>query len=204
MHRNTRSPRRTSYRLAGTLILAALAGCTEPSGLAPTASPLAPAASPSAIIIIGGHPIVLTAQLRAIGNPNEIGNPDEKPLSAVVGHIQLKITGTVETGLVVDWQAHFANPECDASTAFGGGSVMVQDSEEMPSPEDVAVLRLIPPGDPLGCGDNFLEGSSAISEAIAAVLIHDPEDFVAAFFIIDGGVIAGTLQVAGNELPQSR
>jgi len=197
MHRITCSPRRTNYRIVGTLMLVALPGCTEPAGLAPTASP-------SAIIIIGGRPIVLTAQLRAIGNPNEIGNPDEKPLSAVVGNIQLKITGTVETGLVVSWQAHFANPECDASTEFGGGSVMIQDSEDTPSPEDVAVLRLLPPGDPLGCGDNFIEGSSAISEAIASVLIHDPEDFVAAFFLEGGGVIAGTLQLAGTELQLSR
>jgi hypothetical protein len=204
MSRLAVSPHGAGARLAAVMMFGALAGCTEPSGLSPMASPLAPAASPSAIIIIGGHPIVLTAQLRAIGNPNEIGNPDEKPLSAVVGHLQLKITGTVETGLVVDWQAHFANPECDASTAFGGGSVMIQDSEEMPSPEDVAVLRLLPPGDPLGCGDNFLEGSSSITEALAAVLVQDPENFVAAFFIIDGGVIAGTLQVAGNELQLSR
>ena len=198
MHRVTSSPRRTSYRLAGTLMLGALAGCTEPAGLAPAASPLAPSASPSAIIIIGGHPIVLAAQLRVIGNPNE------KPLSAVVGHLQLKITGSEETGFVVDWQAHFANPECDASTEFGGGSVMIHDPENMPSPEDVAVLRLLAPGTPLGCGDNFLEGSSSISEELLALMIHDPEDFVAAFFIIDGGVIAGTLQVAGAPVVETR
>lgn len=198
MYPVTCSPRRTSCRLAGMLMLGALAGCTEPAGLAPPASLLAPPATPSAIIIIGGQPIVLTAQLRAIGNP------DEKPLSAVVGHIQLKITGTEETGLVVDWQVHFANPECDASTEFGGGSVMIQDSEDMPSPEDVAVLRLLPPGDPLGCGDNFLEGTSPITESLAAVLIHDPEDFVAAFFLEGGGVIAGTLQFAGSELQVTR
>jgi hypothetical protein len=191
MSRLTVSPRGAGARLAALMMFGTLAGCTEPSGLAPTASP-------SAIIIIGGHPIVLTAQLRAIGNP------DEKPLSAVVGHIQLKITGTVESGLVVDWQGHFANPECDASTDFGGGSVMIHDPENMPSPEDVAVLRLLPPGDPLGCGDNFLEGSSSISEELLALMIQDPENFVAAFFIIDGGVIAGTLQVAGAPVLETR
>ena len=66
------------------------------------------------------------------GTRTRSGIRTRSQLSAVVGHIQLKITGTEETGLVVDWQAHFANPECDASTAFGGGCVMVQDSEETP------------------------------------------------------------------------
>ena len=191
MHRLALSPRRASRCLASALMFGALAGCTEPTILAPTTSP-------SAIIIIGGHPVMLTAQLRAIGNP------DEKPLRAVVGHLLLAITGSEETGFVVNWEAHFANPECDASTSFGGAGVMIQDSEDMPSPEDVAVLRLLPPGTPLGCGDNFLEGSSSISEGLLALMIHDPEDFVAAFFIIDGGVIAGTLQVAGTPVLETR
>ena len=185
------SSRRASCCLAGALMVGALAGCAEPAGLAR-------ATAPSAIIIIGGHPVVLTAQLRAIGNP------DEKPLNAVVGTLHLTISGTEETGFVASWQAHFANPECDASTAFGGGAVMIQDSEDMPSPEDVAVLRLLAPGAPLGCGDNFLEGSSAITEELAALLYSDPEEFVAAFFIMGGGVIAGTLQVAGAPVLETR
>ena len=186
MSRFSLSVRRTAFRLTGAAVLGALAGCADTSDLTRATSPT----SPSAIIIIGGHPAVLNAQLRAIGNP------DEKPLSAVVGQIQLRISES-EAGLVLDWQAHFANPECEASTAFGGGAIMVQDSEDTPSPEDVAVLRLLAPGTPLGCGDNFLEGSSSISEELVELLFSDPEEFVAAFFIIDGGVLAGTLQVAG-------
>ena len=115
---------------------------------------------------------MLSAQLRSIGNP------DEKPASAVVGHIQLKISGDTETGFVVSWKAHFANPECEASTDFGGGAVMIQDSEDMPSPEDVALIRLLPPGSALGCGDSFLEGSNAISESLAELLVEDPDMFV--------------------------
>jgi len=173
------------------MMFGALAGCAEPT------LPAAPA-SPSAIIIIGGHPVVLTAQLRAIGNP------DEKPLRAVVGTFHLLISGTEETGFVASWQVHFANPECEASTEFGGGAVYIQDSEDMPSPEDLAVLRLIPPGDPLGCGDNFLEGSSSILESLAALLIQDSENFVAAFFLEDGGIVAGALQLAGSDPSLSR
>jgi hypothetical protein len=177
------------------MMLATLAGCAEPTGVV-RATP------PSQIIIIGGHPVVLTAQLRAIGNPNEIGNPDEKPLSAVVGVLQLKLTASDETGLVVvSWQLHFANPECSSATVGGGGDVYIQDSEERPGE---VVLRLIPPGDPLGCGDNFLEGSSSISDALAALMIQDPEDFVARFFLEDGDIIMGTLQLAGLELTPTR
>ena len=182
---------RTNRLLAGVLMFGALAGCAEPTSLAR-------ATAPSTIIIIGGHPVVLTAQLRAIGNP------DEKPLNAVVGIFHLAISGTEETGFVASWQAHFANPECDASTSFGGGAVYIQDSEDTPSPEDVAVLRLLAPGTTLGCGDDFLEGSSAISEELVALLYSDPEEFVATFFIVDGVVIAGTLQAAGAPVLKTR
>jgi hypothetical protein len=194
MSRFSLSVRRTAYRLTGAAVLGTLAGCADTADLTRGSSPT----SPSAIIIIGGHPAVLNAQLRAIGNP------DEKPLSAVVGHFQLAITGSEETGFIVSWQAHFANPECEASTAFGGGAIMVQDSEDTPSPEDVAVLRLLAPGTPLGCGEDFLEGSSSISEELVELLFSDPEEFVAAFFIIDGGVIAGTLQAAGAPTLETR
>jgi len=169
------------------MMFGALAGCAEPT------LPAAPA-SPSAIIIIGGHPVVLTAQLRAIGNP------DEKPLRAVVGTFHLLISGTEETGFVASWQVHFANPECEASTSFGGGAVMVTDPEDMPSPEDVAVLRLVAPGTALGCGDNFLEGSSAITEDLVALLYNDPEQYVVAFFLEDGGVIGGPVQIGPLDL----
>ena len=185
------SSRRASCCLAAALTAGALAGCAEPTSFAR-------ATAPSAIIIIGGHPVVLTAQLRAIGNPNE------KPLNAVVGTFHLVISGTEETGFAASWQTHFANPECDASTSFGGGGIMIQDSEEMPSPEDVAVLRLLAPGTQLGCGDNFLEGSSAISEELVALLYSDPDQFVATFFIVDGVVIAGTLQAAGAPVLETR
>ena len=187
MSRLPLSSRRASCRLAGALMFGALAGCAEPTSLAR-------ATAPSAIIIIGGHPVVLTAQLRAIGNP------DEKPLRAVVGTFHLLISGTEETGFVASWQVHFANPECEASTSFGGGAVMVTDPEDMPSPEDVAVLRLVAPGTALGCGDNFLEGSSAITEDLVALLYNDPEQYVVAFFLEDGGVIGGPVQIGPLDL----
>lgn len=187
----SRLTRRTGAHVTAAIALAALAGCSESTNPVRVTS-----ASP--IIIIGGHPIVLTAQLRAIGNP------DEKPLNAVVGTIQLAITGSEEEGFVASWQVHFANPECDASTAFGGAGVMIHDPEDMPGPEDVAVLRLLAPGASLGCGDNFLEGASSISGELAARLVQDPEDFVATFYIIDGSVIAGVLQVAGAPVLESR
>jgi len=169
------------------MMFGALAGCAEPT------LPAAPA-SPSAIIIIGGHPVVLTAQLRAIGNP------DEKPLRAVVGTFKLLISGTEETGFVASWQLHFANPECETSTSFGGGAVMVTDPEDMPSPEDPAVIRLLAPGTVLGCGDNYLEGASAITEELIALLYNDPDEFVVAFFLEGGGVIGGPVQIGPLDL----
>ena len=191
MSRLPLSSRRARCILAGALTLGALAGCAEPTSSArPTA--------PSAIIIIGGHPVVLNAQLRVIGNPNET------PLGAVVGTFHLMISGTEETGFVASWQMHFAHPECDASTSFGGGAVYIQDSEDLPSPEDVAVLRLLAPGTPLGCGDNFLEGSSPISEELVALLFSDPDEFVVTFFIVDGVRIAGALQAAGTPVLETR
>jgi hypothetical protein len=174
-------PRHARSFVAVAATVAALAGCADPAGPARVASP-------NAIIIIGGRPAVLNAQLRAIGDP------DIKPPSAVVGHIQLKISESEGTGLVVSWKAHFANPECEAATDFGGGGVMIQDSEDMPSPEDVALIRLVPPGSPLGCGDSFLEGSSAISESLAELLVQGPEKLVAVFFFEGGGLLIGTLQ----------
>jgi hypothetical protein len=185
MHRSTLSPRRTVHHLAAVMALGALGGCADPSGPARSVSP-------NAIIIIGGHPVVLNAQLRAIGNPNE------KPVNAVVGHIQLRITESDETGLVVSWQVHFANPECEASTFSVGGAVMIQDSEDIPSPEDV-VFRLVGPGTALGCGNSFLEGSTAISEELAAQLVEDPGDFIAVFFLEGGRMIGGTLQLGGPD-----
>jgi len=171
-------------------MLTALAGCAEPTTPARPTSP--------STIIIDWHPIVLTAQLRAIGNP------DEKPLNAVVGTFHLTIAETEETGLVVNWQAHFANPECEASTSFGGGGIMIQDSEDLPSPEDPAVIRLLAPGAALGCGANFLEGSSAITEELVALLFNDPEEFVVVFFLEGGGVIGGPVQLGPLDLSPVR
>ena len=186
-----------SHRFTAAVMLAALAACAEPT------HPVR-ATSAKPIIIIGGHPIVFAAQLRAIGNPNEIGNPDEKPLNAVVGHLLLKVAETEGGGLVVTWKAHFANPECSGATAFGGGDVYIQDSEDTPNPLADAVLRLLAPGTLLGCGDNFLEGSSPVTESFATALVEDQDSLVAAFFLEDGAIIAGTLQLAGDEIVITR
>jgi hypothetical protein len=189
MHYFRLSPRRAHHRLAGAMMLGALAACADSSYPVRVTAPT----SPTAIIIIGGKPGVLNAQLRAIGNP------DEKPLSAVVGHFQLVINRTEDGGFVVDWRAHIANPECNSSTSFAGADVVIQDSEDFPSPEDVAVVPLLPSGDPLGCGDDVLQGSSPISPALAALLVEAPESFTAAFFLEGGGVIFGPLQLAAAD-----
>jgi len=191
MYRLNFSSRHAEYRLAVAMTLGVLAACAEPTAPMHVSSPNA--------IIIDWRPIVLTAQLRAIGNPNEIGNPDEKPLTAVVGTMQLKITGDEETGFVVSWSLHFASPECSAATTLIGGAVMIHDPEDIPSPEDLVAFRLMPPGTPLGCGETFLEGSTSISDALAALMIQDPENFVATFFLEGGRIYAGTLQLGGPD-----
>jgi hypothetical protein len=187
MCNSTLFPRRIARGLAVLFTFGAASGCADPSGPAPSVSP-------NAIIIIGGHPMVFNAQLRFIGNP------DVKPLRAVEGHLQLKIHDSGETGLVINWKAHILNPECESSTSFGGGIYSIQDSEDFPSPEDLALIDLRSPERVLGCGDNLLEGAIGISAELAARLIFDPEDFVAVFFLDDGGIIAGTLQLGGPDM----
>jgi hypothetical protein len=188
MHSSTLFPQRIVRALAVLFTFGAASGCADPSGPAPSVSP-------NAIIIdyFGGHPMVFNAQLRFIGNP------DVKPLRAVVGHLQLKIHDSGETGLVINWKAHILNPECESSTSFGGGIYSIQDSEDLPSPEDLALIDLRSPERVLGCGDSLVEGAIGISAELAARLVTDPEDFVAVFFLDDGGVIAGTLQLGGPD-----
>lgn len=186
MHTNTTSHSRMVRRLTVLLTLAAASACADASGPARSVSP-------NGIIIIGGHPIVFNAQLRFIGNP------DEKPLSAVVGHFQLKLYDTGETGVLINWQAYLVNPECEASTSFGGGIYAIQDSEDYPNPEERGIIDLRTVERELGCGDNLLEGAIGISGELAAQLIHDPEDFVAVFFLEEGGLVAGRLQLGGPD-----
>jgi hypothetical protein len=168
------------------LTIGAASACADPSG--PVRS-----VSPNGIIIIGGLPIVFNAQLRFIGNP------DEKPLSAVVGHFQLKLYDTDENGVLLNWQAHLVNPECEASTSFGGGIYAIQDSEDYPSPEERGLIDLLSVEKGLGCGDNLMEGAVGISGELAAQLIQDPESFVAVFFLDDGGLVAGRLQLGAPD-----
>ena len=171
--------------LAVLFTFGAAIGCADPSGPAPSISP-----NP---IIIEWHPMVFNAQLRFIGNP------DEKPLGAVEGHLQLKIYDMGETGLVINWTAHIRNPECESSTSFGGGIYAIQDSEDFPNPGVPALIDLRSPERVLGCGNSVLEGTIGISAELASRLIHDPENFVGVFFLDDGGVIAGTLQLGGPD-----
>ena len=179
----------TLPRIVGALALIAtvgsLAGCTDPSRLVRPVSP-------SSIIIIGGHPIVFSAQLRAIGNP------DVKTLVAVESHLQLKLDATEAGGFVIDWKLDPSTVPVESSNLLGGGIYMIQDSEDFPSPEDVALLYLLPPEDPLG-GGNRLEGSVAVSEELADRLVADPGSFTAVFFIAGGGAIAGNLQLGGPD-----
>jgi hypothetical protein len=184
MHSSTLFPQRIVRGLAVLFTVGAASGCADPSGPAPSVSP-------NAIIIIGGHPIVFNAQLRFIGNP------DIKPLRAVEGHLQLKLYDTGETGFVINWTAHILNTECESSTSFGGGIYSIQDSEDFPSPEDLALIDLRSPERVLGCGDNLLVGAIGISAELAARLVQDPDYFIGVFFLDDGGAIAGTLQLSG-------
>jgi hypothetical protein len=184
--------RRAFCRLGLLAAAAALTGCSDPAGPAAPAS----AVSPSPIIIIGGHPIVFNAQLLAIGNP------DEKPPTAVEGHLQLKIYET-EAGFQLAWNAAIVNPECEVAPTLGGGIYAIQDSEDLPNPEDPALVDLRP-AEPLGCGTGLLEGVTGISAELAARLFSDPEEFIVVFFIVDGVKLAGTLQLGGPDTAPTR
>ena len=156
---------------------AVVAGCAD---LSSSVQPR----TPSSIIIIGGHPIVLNAQLRAVGNP------DIRPPTAVVGHLQLKLYETDE-GVVAGWQARITNTECESASTFGGGIYAIQDSEDFPSPLTVPLMYLLPPERALGCGDTFIEGSTEVPSALASRLIGNPDIFTAVFFLTNGSAVAG-------------
>jgi len=192
MQRSTLSPR----RIVGTVSLitgfvAPFAGCADATGPARSVSP-------NAIIIIGGHPLVFNAELRGIGNP------DEKPPTAVTAHLQLKLDATDESGFIIDWKVDWANAETEVSRLLGGGIYMIQDSEDFPSPLDVPLAYLLPPEDPLGTRPRGLEGSIEIPDELATRLVQDPESFTAVFFLAGGGAIAGTLQLGGPDTAPTR
>lgn len=185
MHTSTLSPRRIVRTLTSLTMIGALTACAEPTVPAR-------AVSPNPIIIIGGRPLVFNAVLRAVGNPNEAPR-------AVEGHLQLKLYEG-ESGLIVGWKAHLVNPECDGSNTFGGGMYFIQDSEDFPSPEDEADIPMPPPESPLGCSDSLV-GSAGISADLASRLIGNPNEFVAAFFLDDGGTLAGRLRLGPDATP---
>jgi FAD/FMN-containing dehydrogenase len=139
---------------------------------------------------------VFNAQLLAIGNP------DEKPPTAVEGHLQLKLYET-EAGLLLGWMAIIVNPECEVAPTLGGGIYAIQDSEDFPNPEDPALVDLRP-AESLGCESSLLEGVTGISAELAARLFNDPEEFTAVFFIVDGVKLAGTLQLGGPDTAPTR
>lgn len=184
--------RRASWGLAVLAAAGASTGCSDSAGPAGPAR----AVSPSPIIIIGGHPIVFNAQLRAIGNP------DITPPTAVEGHLQLKLYET-EAGLVLSWNAVIVNPECEVAPTLGGGIYAIQDSEDFPNPEDPALVDLRP-AESLGCGTGLLEGVTGISAELAARLFSDPEEFIVVFFIAEGGKLAGTLQLGVPDTAPTR
>ena len=169
---------RIARGVAAAITFAAIAACTDPS--APARTP-----TPKAIIIIGGRPIVFSALLRGIGDPNE------KPPTAVEGHLQLKIYET-DLGLVAGWRANIVNPECESAVLLGGAIYFIQDSEDFPNPETEGVHRLFPPQGTLGCGENVIEGAAPILEGVAARIADAPEDYTVVFFLQGGGALAGT------------
>lgn len=181
--RAAHSVSRLASPIAVAVMVAGTGGCAEPT------TP-AKAVSPTPIIIIGGLPVVFNAQLRVTSAP------DWSQLLPVEGHFQLKIHDTGETGFLIDWQASIPGPECDATTSFGGGIYFIQDSEDMPSPED-ALVRLLSIRKEGGC--EFLEGAGGIDPEVVTRLIQDPDHFAAVFFLEDGMVLTGTLQLAGSD-----
>jgi hypothetical protein len=192
MHRSTPSKRRVvgSLTVVATIV-GVFTGCAEPTSPARTVSP-------SAIIIIGGHPVLLNAELR------DVGNPDIKSTVAVAAHLQLKLDGTALAGYVIDWKVDLANLDREVGRLFGGGIYAIQDSEDFPSPLDVPLAYLIPPENPLGTPAGALAGSVGISEELAARLIQDPGFFTAVFFLDGGGALAGTLQLGGPATAPTR
>jgi hypothetical protein len=179
--------------LAALIAFAALAGCTDdPSSPARPLSPNRIIINGHPIIIIGGLPISLTTQLRAVGNP------DIKLATAVRGDLQLKLYETRE-GLVLSWAAKLADAECEAALSLGGGIYMIQDSEDFPNPETRALTYLVPPKTASACADNILEGKTGIPKEVAARMIEDPDYFTAVFFLKTGGAVAGTLQLGGPD-----
>lgn len=192
------SARRAMGSVAALIAFAALSGCADdPSSPArpQTPSPIIIHGQP--IIIIGGLPISLAAQLRSIGNP------DIKLSTAVLGDLQVKVYETRE-GFVLSWAAKLADAECEAALSLGGAIYMIQDSEDFPNPETRALTYLVPPKTASACDDNILEGRTGIPKDLATRLIQDPDYFTAVFYLKTGGALAGTLQLGGPDTAPTR
>jgi hypothetical protein len=193
MYRTALSARRAMGSLAALICFAALAGCADdPSSPARTQSPNRIIVNGHPIIIIGGLPISLAAQLRSIGNP------DIKLSTALLGDLQVQVYETRE-GFVLSWAAKLGDAECEAALSLGGAIYMIQDSEDFPNPETRALTYLVPPQTASACDDNLLEGRTGISKDLATRLVEDPEYFTAVFFLKTGGALAGTLQLGGPD-----
>ena len=198
MYRTALSARRALGSLTTLIAFAALAGCAgDPSSPARPQSPNGIIIHGSPIIIIGGLPISLAAQLRSIGNP------DIKLSTAVLGDLQVKVYETRE-GFVLTWAAKLGDAECEAALSLGGGIYMIQDSEDFPNPETRALALLVPPKTASACDDNILEGRTGISKDLAMRLVQDPEYFTAVLFLKTGGALAGTLQLGGPDTAPTR
>jgi len=186
MSRRTQSPPRIVGALSVFAALIAFAGCAD-------STELARSVAPSSIIIIGGRALVFNVVLRTIGNPNE------KTTDATAGHLQLKLDGSTTAGYVINWKIDPTDLERESVRPLGGGIYLIQDSEDFPSPEDVALVYLLPPESPLGRVAARLEGSVGVPADLAARLVQDPEYFTAVFFLDDGTAIAGKLQLGGPD-----
>jgi hypothetical protein len=137
--------------------------------------------------------VVFNAVLRTIGNANE------KTSGVTTGHLQLRLDGSATAGYVIDWKLDPTDLEREGVRPLGGGIYLIQDSEDFPSPEDVALVYLLPPDNPLGGAGERLEGSVRVPADLAARLVQDPEYFTAVFFLDGGSAIAGTLQLGGPD-----
>ncbi len=104
--------RLTSIRLASLVAATFLVGCTNPA-----AGDLQSLSGPAFIREVEGKLRVYNFQLRAIGDPCNIDDPNVRPSSAF-GHLQLKVTALGDESVRVAYKGTIFNPAGEIFTGF--------------------------------------------------------------------------------------
>ncbi|HEY9505001.1 MAG TPA: hypothetical protein VIQ27_03425 [Gemmatimonadales bacterium] len=166
---------------AGILLALSLA-CDPPSPVEPSSAPADPtlATTPTTF--------ALAATLVAIGDPNVVP-------SKASGSLRVALALAVGDPNIYEirWDGAVRNPKKE--TFVRGDICFIGDPSILPSEQQAELASLGLIGDPNLATRFTFGGGGRISDRLAAVMIEDPDEFVATLFTLEhpNGAIAGAL-----------